>query len=89
MKFVRAKSVDNLYSQLKLIWSCMKSTSKSLKSSRIAQDYDFMREGVVEWLLQEGKIAIKKDKAETLYNNVMYFIVHRLVHFIELIFFKD
>ena len=26
-----------------------------------------MREGVVEWLLQEEKRVIKKDKVETLY----------------------
>lgn len=55
MKFVGAKTIENMYSQLKLVWNCMKRTSKSLNSSRIEQDYDCMREGVVEWLLQEEK----------------------------------
>ena len=64
---IGANTLDDMYSQLKLVWNCIKTTSKSLNFSRIEQDYDSMRERIVEWLLQEWKITIKKERAETLY----------------------
>ena len=58
MKFLDIKIVEDLYAQLKSVWSCLV-MRKTTINSNLYDKYNVMLKDVVVFLFQEGNIKVK------------------------------
>lgn len=61
MKFLDIKIVEDLYAQLKSVWSCLV-RKKTTINGNVDDKYNVMLKDVVDCLFQEGKVKVKTHR---------------------------